>query len=353
MLIISFLYAALAVTPVAVPAAPERVHVRMVTDEADAVLGILAKRKAGKAVADADWQKLFRSEGYQRLMKREAAMKRPFTDDDFRKFVLSDALAADEPRLRQTLAEWKRTEIGRPAQMALAYLPSTAQIHATIYPEIKPHTNSFVFEVESGNPAIILYLDPKVGRPEFENTVAHELHHIGYGSGCPSASVEARIKQQPEPVRRLAKWVGAFGEGFAMLAAAGGADRHPHATGPVEDRARWDRDVADFAKNQQELNAFFLKVVRGELNSEQTDKQAYEYFGVQGPWYTVGWQMAVTIEKAEGRARLIEVMCNSTEIFAAYNAAVRKAGNDEKRLWSEELIDAVKPIADESGVSRP
>ncbi len=29
------------------------------------------------------------------------------------------------------------------------------------------------------------------------------------------------------------------------------------------------------------------------------------YFGVQGPWYTVGWQMAVIIEKQLGRERLI------------------------------------------------
>lgn len=53
-----------------------RVNVRVVTDEADAVLAILAKRKPRQAVTEADWQRLFSSEGYLRLKKREAEMQR-------------------------------------------------------------------------------------------------------------------------------------------------------------------------------------------------------------------------------------------------------------------------------------
>jgi len=40
-----------------------------------------------------------------------------------------------------------------------------------------------------------------------------------------------------------ASWIGAFGEGFAMLAAAGGPAIHPHAVSSPEERARWDKDV--------------------------------------------------------------------------------------------------------------
>jgi hypothetical protein len=41
-------------------------------------------------------------------------------------------------------------------------------------------------------------------------------------------------------------WIGGFGEGFAMLAAAGGPDVHPHAVSASDERARWDKDVANF-----------------------------------------------------------------------------------------------------------
>src|ERR671927_436895 len=69
-------------------------------------------------------------------------------------------------------------DANRAARRALAYLPKNAYIRAKIYPVIKPRENSFVFEVKT-DPAIFLYLDPAVGQKKFENTLAHELHHIG------------------------------------------------------------------------------------------------------------------------------------------------------------------------------
>lgn len=41
-----------------------RVNVQIVTDEADAVLNILAKKENSQEITDADWQKVFQSEGY-------------------------------------------------------------------------------------------------------------------------------------------------------------------------------------------------------------------------------------------------------------------------------------------------
>jgi Putative zinc dependent peptidase (DUF5700) len=324
-----------------------RVQVKVVSDEADAVLAILAKREAAAEISDADWQRLFESEGYRRLKKREISMQRPFEDADFKTFVLSPELLARTSALRQTLEKWKRADMNTPGRLALAYLPEDAYIHATIYPEIKPRTNSFVFDAKT-DPAIFLYLDPEISREKFENTVAHELHHIGYSTACPSAARQALIAQQSAPVRELAQWTGAFGEGFAMLAAAGGPDVHPHAVSKAEDRQRWDRDVADFKKSQQELDLFFRKILSGELNDDQINKQAFSYFGEQGPWYTVGWKMAVTIEKAYGRPRLIEVMCNTPALFSTYNAAavqLSAAGGQKPPLWSPEIVRALEPLA--------
>jgi len=186
-----------------------------------------------------------------------------------------------------------------------------------------------------------------MSREQFENTVAHELHHIGYGTACPVPAASAKIAQQPAPVQQMAKWIGAFGEGYAMLAAAGGPHVHPHAASKPEDRQRWDRDMADFRKNQQELDGFFRKILRGEMTAEQADKQAYTYFGIQGPWYTVGWKMAVTIEETYGRPRLIELMCNGPAVLATYNAAAAKSskpGDEPPALWSPEIVKALEPI---------
>lgn len=150
---------------------PSAVNVRLVTDEAEAVLLILNKRKANQRITDANWQKVFESEGYVRLKQRETAMKRSFEDADFKTFVLSDSLAMRAQSLAETLDRWKRADTTGAARLALAYLPNGAQIKAKIYPVIKPRDNSFVFDLKT-DPAIFLYLDPAVSREKFENTLA-------------------------------------------------------------------------------------------------------------------------------------------------------------------------------------
>src|SRR5215472_471259 len=116
----------------------QRVQIRLVTDEADAVLVILGKRSASAPISDSDWHALFESEGYRRLKKREQAMQRPFEDAAFKDFVLSPQLLSRAALLRQTLVKWKHADMTRPADLALAYLPADAHIQAAVYPVIKP-----------------------------------------------------------------------------------------------------------------------------------------------------------------------------------------------------------------------
>ena len=307
----------------------------MVTDQADAVLHILSKKEP----TEGDWQRLFSSEGYVRLKKRDTQMGRPFEDADFRTFVLSADLARRAPELRRTLGQWTGVDPSAAARRALVYLPEGARIRAKVYPVIKPRENSFVFEVKT-DPAIFLYLDPAVPPEKLENTLAHELHHIGFGGSCPTPAVEAEIAKLPEATRTALLWMGAFSEGFAMLAAAGGPDIHPHAVSPAADRERWDRDVARFPEDLRKLDAFFRDVLAGKLSAEEAQKTASTFYGEQGPWYTVGWKMAATIEKALGRDRLVAASCDPRKLLPAYHEAARKLGG-ELPLWSEELVRAV------------
>ena len=99
-------------------------------------------------------------------------MHRDFTDDDFKKFVLSADLTPKASALRHALDSWRRADLVASAERVLAYLPDQAHIHAKVFPVIKPVTNSFVFE-STTDPAIFLYLDPEESAAKFENTVAH------------------------------------------------------------------------------------------------------------------------------------------------------------------------------------
>lgn len=184
-------------TPISLSAqaGPDRLRLRLDTVESQAVLAILDATRADRAPSDTEWRRLFESEGYVRLKAREAGMKRPFTDSSFAAFVRSDTLARRAPDLRRALSAWELTDLHAAAERAFAYLPVGARIRATVYIVIKPITNSFVWDVDK-DPAIFLYLDPEVSAPKFANTVAHELHHIGFSSVSKRAdSVAAALRK--------------------------------------------------------------------------------------------------------------------------------------------------------------
>ena len=309
----------------ALSASAQSLDVRIDTGEADAVLAILAKRRAKVPVTETDFDPLFATRGYVRLKQRETALQRPFDEPSMIAFVMSDDLASREDALRRTVDSWRRIDISQAASRALRYLPRGTTLRATIYPVIKPRDNSFVFDI-LGDPAIFMYVreEPK---EKLENTIAHELHHIGLAAACKAA-----------PQQKV-HWVSAFGEGIAMLAAAGGPNVHPHAVSPAADRERWDRDVARAEQDLRTVEKFLLDVANGRLDEDAARARAMEFFGVQGPWYTVGWVMASTIEKELGRKALIDSMCDGRKLLATYNRAA--AGKALPR-WSDELLRALE-----------
>jgi hypothetical protein len=332
---------------VPVPASAQadpRVQLRVDTSEAEAVLAIVALRQAGQPVPDSAWRRLFGSEPYRRLALRETAMQRAFTEGAFRQFVLSGDLAARAGALRRTLDDWSSRDLLASARRVLAYLPADARIRAVVYPVLKPQSNSFVYDLR-GDPAIFLSVDPRKSSAEFENMVAHELHHIGFASV--SLSPDSSAPRSSGRIRSVLEWMGAFGEGFAMLAAAGGPDTHPHASSPAEDRDRWDRDMAAFNQDLGRLEAFFMDILEGRLaTQEEVRQRGFSFFGVQGPWYTVGYRMAVTIERRYGRPALIASMTDPPQLLARYNAAageLNAAGTQSLALWSSRLIREISP----------
>ena len=340
------LFFAIPAFPGQTPAAgtePNRVQLKLNTEEAEAVLAILDKRAAGAAVSNSDWERLFATEPYTRLKKREAGMHRDFSDDDFKKFVVSPELAARATALRQTLAAWKQADLAASARRVLSYLPEQATIKAKVFPVIKPISNSFVFETDS-DPTIFLYLNPEESAAKFENTVAHELHHIGYASIAPLA--DAREKDVPPTVKQAVEWMGAFGEGFAMLAAAGGPDVDPHAASSPKEHARWDHDLASFNEDLVSVQQFFLDLIDKRLvDNEKINERASAFFGdAQGAWYTVGYKMAVIVEKRFGRKVLIDCMLDPRELLARYNQAaeeINRGGKEQLALWSPELMQKI------------
>lgn len=332
------LWACAAATSHPEPAA-DRLDVRIVTDEADAVAAILQTRARGVPPAEEDFQRLFASEGYRRLNDRERAFQRGITDSAFRAFVLSDTLFARHRALLAALRDWKRVDPRSAAEQAFAYLPEHAVIRARIYPMIKPRTNSFVWETRT-NPAIFMYVDPAVSAAKFENTLAHELHHIGTASACRDGADSSLAPG----VRAAREWMTGFAEGRAVLAAAGSPDIHPHASSSASERAVWDRDVARVADDIRRLESFFLELLEGRLTEEEANRRGFRFVATdsvpQGAFYTVGWFMSAAVERALGRQAVVATLCSPARFLADYNRVAR-AGPTPLPRWSDSLLALV------------
>ncbi len=307
--------------------------IRMVTDQADAALAILEARQSGLAPSEAQWQALFDSEGYRRLSAREAAMGRAFSDSAFAAFLGKNSLAPHAAALRQTVDAWERADLIGAYERATRYLPRGTIIGGSVYLLIKPQPNSFVFEPRT-NPAIMLFVDPAVSRDKLENTIAHELHHLGYAQACPPVTADLST-----PAGRLAPWLGAFGEGVAMLAAAGDPNIHPHRASDSSERAAWDADLRNIGTAFADLERFFLDVLDERIvDPDSIRTAAMGFFGVQGPWYTVGWLMARTIEIAYGRAAVVSALCQPANLLREYERAATSDRGPALPRWSSTVI---------------
>ncbi|HWP30532.1 MAG TPA: DUF5700 domain-containing putative Zn-dependent protease [Fimbriimonadales bacterium] len=318
------------------PQSEKFIEVSFVTDEAESVLAILEKRERGIEITQRDWDNLFFSEGYTRLKEREESIGRSFTEEDFQKFVLSESLISRKKALRKTLETWKKCNLMLAAQKALAYLPKDTKIKAKVILLIKPQTNSFVWDLQN-NPAVMLYLDTTMSPEEFDATITHEFHHIGYANSCPNKEFKEWLSKQTEETRNAFMWLSAFGEGFAVLAQSEGKKGNPYGYFRRDVRYAWIRNYANVYRDMKTLEDFFDGVFKGKWNKEEVQKKGYEFFGLLGPWYTVGYLIAVTIEDAFGRAKLIECFSDPRILLSTYNDAAKKLKRKQP-LFSESLV---------------
>jgi hypothetical protein len=326
----------------------QKIELVLDSSEADAAVAILQKEAANAAIEQSDWQALFASEPYQRLKAREASINASFTDDSFKAFLSTREMVAQAQDLERVLQTWKRANFTQLGERVLTYLPAGAEIHAKVYPEIKAYKNSFVWG-GGGQRAIFLSLDTSVNQAQFENKVAHECHHIGLDSL--DSAQNAVLDGLSEAQKKAVRWLGGFGEGEAMLAAAGSPTVHPHAEDDQGTRARWDNDMGKFNENLAAVQRFLMDILSGKLTAQSDIMQrALPFYGIQGAWYTMGYKMASMVEITYGRQALLGAMIDPRKLLVLYNQAAEKLNQQtgsHLALWPEQLIQALG--ADQTG----
>ena len=206
---------------------------------------------------------------------------------------------------------------------------------------IKAGTNGFVWEWDRQGSAIFAYLGGT--QAQFENTVAHNCYHIGFSTI--QHRQDSLFAGASPPVTMVLEMLGDFGEGHAVLAAAGGPSRHPRWPGDSAARARWDFAMGHFSADLLDLQAFFLDVLDGKLTGDSAIRGRRSAFsGPDGPWYTVGYRMDVLVERHFGRAALIRATVDPRVLLVLYDRAAgeQDAGQAGRlSVWSPTLLSRI------------
>lgn len=346
-----FILAALGPGPVLSLEDASRVDVEIVPDQAEAALAILEQRRSGDEVTSGRWEALWSTTGYQRLAARQATFGDEQTQQRQRDFLDSDAALELLPHLRSAVDGWQGIDITAAAELAAAYTPPGLALRATVFPVIKQRSNSFVFDLD-GDPAIFMHVGGEQEPEKLINTLAHELHHVGT-SGCPDPVDYGTLSPS---VKRVVDWLAAFGEGVAVLAAAGSADVHPHASSSASEWVVWERDIAHFNEDLVRLEAFFQSILDGVGTEDSQRQQLFSFINTsevpQGAFYTVGWKMAALIERAHGRDALVATICDPRELLARFNAVVAEHSSSpdgDLARWSSAFLQALKGQPGPSG----
>ena len=312
--------------------------VDFILDQCEAALRILESdfKCNGKALLT----ELFSTKGYRWLKERELAMKQEFTDVDFGTFILSDDLRTQAQRFRGVLDNLQKLSMESLVNQAKEYLPSDAIIDAFVVPLIKPKRNSFVYPIE-GKIVVFLSLNPDVTTSKLQNTIVHELHHVGLRTVYqgPNSVLDGVSDSR---IKELLRFTQPLGEGYAMLAAAGGPHIHPNDHDP-ELKTFWDQRMVSYDQDFYAVNRFFCDLLAEKYDQEEAMEKGFEMMGIQGPWYTVGWKTATVIELVFGKRCLIQCIADPAQLFSTYNRATRVYNQNHGTslpTWSLELVEA-------------
>jgi hypothetical protein len=93
------------------------------------------------------------------------------------------------------------------------------------------------------------------------------------------------------------------------------------------------------------VNAFFLDALNGKIQAKAIQEKASSFFGLQGPWYTVGYRMAVMVERGYGRESLIECMRDRRLLLVRYNRLAEESNRrrgPQLALWSQKILQDVE-----------
>jgi len=319
------------------------VSLNLITDEVGILIDILKRKDNNKPIKKVQWDELFNSNGFKILTVREKEMNQGIDKFEFKDFVMNKIASDRYISYKKSLEKLKSMNLDDIINRTRDYLPDNTRLDTDIVPVIKPQKNSFIHRIND-KLILFLYLEPDISKEKLENKLIHELHHIGLDYVYQNSDYSCLSK----PAQKVIEWTNAFGEGFAMLAAAKGLENHPNKF-DKDLKSKWDENMGNFNKDFHKIQNFLLAILEGHFADDQKlynrGFQLMTNNDGQGSWYTVGYQIAVIIEREAGREVLIECMKDLTKIYFQYNNLVEiynKKRNEDLPKWNDKILTSLK-----------
>jgi len=319
------------------------VSLNLITDEVEILIDILKRKDNNKPIKKVQWDELFNSNGFKILTVREKEMNQGIDKFEFKDFVMNKIASDRYISYKKSLEKLKSMNLDDIINRTRDYLPDNTRLDTDIVPVIKPQKNSFIHRIND-KLILFLYLEPDISKEKLENKLIHELHHIGLDYVYQNSDYSCLSK----PAQKVIEWTNAFGEGFAMLAAAKGLENHPNKF-DKDLKSKWDENMGNFNKDFHKIQNFLLAILEGHFADDQKlynrGFQLMTNNDGQGSWYTVGYQIAVIIEREAGREVLIECMKDLTKIYFQYNNLVEiynKKRNEDLPKWNDKILTSLK-----------
>lgn len=319
--------------------------VNLISDQVEVVIDILKRTEENNKISKEHWNKLFHTQGFQLLEKRESEMNEGIKKSEFKGYIIDKIASDGYLPYEKSLDKLNKLDLDEIIESTKDYLPDNTNLDTDIIPVIKPQKNSFIHKIND-KLVLFLYLEPDIIKEKMENKLIHELHHIGFDYVYQNSDYSYLLK----PAQKVIEWTNAFGEGFAMLAAAQGLENHPNKFD--EDlKSKWDKNMENYNKDFHKIQNFLLTILEGHFADERKlynrGFQLMTNNGGQGSWYTVGYKIAVVIEKTASRDLLIKCMQDLTQLYCHYNRLVKqynKKQNKNLHKWDQKIINVLKVI---------
>ena len=315
----------------------------LVLDQIKTTINILNKNDKDENITNDDWNSLFTTKGYQMLKQRGKDMDNNFADSGFKEFLLDEETSSYLENYKNSLNRFLDIDLDYLILKTKKYLPQSAEINTAIIPVIKPDPNSFVHSINN-RLLLFIYLEPNISKDKLENKLIHEFHHIGLDDIYNKSDYSHLI----DSAQKMIEWTNAFGEGFAMLAAAGGIDKHPN-NFSEESKKLWDKNMKNFNTDFKKIENFRLNILYDNFhNDKEIYNKGFEIMvnnGGQGSWYTVGYKVAKVIEKTANRKVLIDCMDDLTKLYTVYNELVleyNKKKEENLKHFHNDIIKGLK-----------